>query len=607
MSQLPTPSCSDQILLKEKIVTTTITVSGDWMRLTRIVVIVGLALVLQPVLKATYSIPSARTITWAGKAGLDPVGGIPSAGWATVPCNVIADGVTNQVSQINSCISGAVANRVVKLPCGAIVANGTISMKSNVALRGCAPLRYPTTVLPAADAAVTTLVLNGNQVLFNGGSKTANWTPYGANSGIAVSSGYTKDSTQLTVANTTGLTVNGWISLYQNEDTSLMSWRGINYLGEDCGCSTPHAWQQYTKITAMNGNVLTIDPPVYQVSPSPTGVAVRPQSFGVQMAGLEDVRLQGNNTGTLVRFNFTAYVWLKGIETYGGGDNSGENHILGTFSHNVEIRDSIVHDGGSFNSGANYGIGSYWWNSAYKIENNEIYHTRHSIIFEAGMSGAFIGYNYSHDNAEGEDFSFLSEDCTPNHGANPMMNLWEGNWCQQFYSDYTQGSASYNTLFRNYGYGTRTEFHPASGMPFRIGPFSRDYNLVGNVSGRSSWTSGTAVCNSASCSGNIAYEFGVHTDGSYLDSQSRSTALLQGNYDYVTDGVAVWDNSDHSLPASLYYGSKPAFLGSCAWPAFGPDVPTQIQTLPAKERATGGAGCSGPSAPTAPANLRIQP
>jgi hypothetical protein len=574
------------------------------MRLIRIVAILGLSLVLQPALKAAYSIPSTRTITWAGKAGLDPVGGIPSASWTTVPCNVIADGATNQVSQINSCISGAAANRVVKLPCGAIVASGTINMKSNVALRGCAPIRYPTSVLPTADPNVTTIINNGNYIYFNGGSKGSSW-----GSSLNVTSGYTKDSTQLTLSSVSGLAVNDWVSLYQNEDTSLMSWRGINYLGEDCGCSTPHAWQQYTKVTAINGNVISIDPPVYQTSPSPTGVQVREQSFGVQNAGLEDLRLQGNNTNyRIVWIAFSAYIWIKDVETYGGGNQSGFSHIMMHFSHNLEVRDSIVHDGGSFSSGANYGINTYWWNSAHKIENNEVFHTRHSIIFEGGTSGSFIGYNYSHDNAEAEDYSFFTQDCTPNHGANPMMNLWEGNWCQQFYSDYTQGSASYNTLFRNYGYGTRTEFHPASGTPFRIGPFSRDYNLVGNVSGRSSWTSGTANCNSGSCSGNIGYEFGVHTDGSYMDSQSRSTALLQGNYDYVTDGVAVWDDADHSLPASLYYNSKPAFLGGCAWPAFGPDVTGQIKTLPAKERATGGAACvGGPTPPMAPVNLRIQP
>ena len=40
-----------------------------------------------------------------------------------------------------------------------------------------------------------------------------------------------------------------------------------------------------------------------------------------------------------------------------------------------------------------------------------------------------------------------------------MMNLWEGNNCQQFYSDFTR-SASYNMLFRNNGSGTRA-WHPA--------------------------------------------------------------------------------------------------------------------------------------------------
>jgi hypothetical protein len=558
-------------------------------------------LVLQPALWATYNIPTSRTINWAGKAGLDPVGGIPSGSWTVTNCNVVADGSTNQRTQINSCISGAANNTVVKLPCGPImVSGGIISMKSNVVLRGCTPLTWAN-FLPSADSNVTTLIIGGQYVSFDGGAKGSSW-----GSSINVTSGYTKDSTSLTLSSASGLAVNDWVSLYQNEDTTLMNWRGINYLGEDCGCSNAHAWQQYTKITGINGNTISIDPAVYQTSPSPSGMQVREQTFGITNAGLENIRLQGNNGNhRLVNIDFAKYVWVKGVETYGAGGSSGDVHIMTNFSVNTEVRDSVVHDGGGYNSGSNYGINSYWWNSAHKWENNTVFHTRHSIILEGGGSGYAILYNYSFDNAEGEDFGFFTQDCTPNHGANPMMNLWEGNNCQQFYSDFTQGSASYNMLLRNYGSGTRA-WHPASGTPYRIGPYSRDFTLVGNVSGRSSWTGGTSVCNSGSCSSPIAYEFGVHTDGSYMDSQARSTAVLHGNYDYVTDGVSVWSDTDHALPASLYYGSKPAFFGSCAWPNIGPDVSGFVQTMPAKERATGGTACNATgSAPGQPTGLQL--
>jgi hypothetical protein len=79
------------------------------------------------------------------------------------------------------------------------------------------------------------------------------------------------------------------------------------------------------------------------------------------------------------------------------------------------------------------------------------------------------------------------------------------------------------------------------------------------------------------------------------------------NYDYVTDGVAVWDGgSDHALRNSMYYASKPAFFGGCSWPVFGPDVPGQMGTLPAKDRFEGESDCVGaPSDLTPPSEFRI--
>jgi hypothetical protein len=57
-------------------------------------------------------------------------------------------------------------------------------------------------------------------------------------------------------------------------------------------------------------------------------------------------------------------------------------------------------------------------------------------------------------------------------------------------------------------------------------------NIVGNVIGMSSWTSGTVIANGSDCSPPepTAIRFGC--DGqpdSYTDAQSRSTTILHGN------------------------------------------------------------------------------
>jgi len=103
------------------------------------------------------------------------------------------------------------------------------------------------------------------------------------------------------------------------------------------------------------------------------------------------------------------------------------------------------------------------------------------------------------------------------------------------------------------------------------------------------------------CSPNepAAYRFGCddYWYGSYSDAQVGATTILHGNYDYITDGVANWDSTDHDLKASIYYDSKPDWWCSeTSWPAIGPDVIGKIDDIPSQRRYDGatcsvGAGC----------------
>jgi hypothetical protein len=93
---------------------------------------------------------------------------------------------------------------------------------------------------------------------------------------------------------------------------------------------------------------------------------------------------------------------------------------------------------------------------------------------------------------------------------------------------------------------------------------------------------------------------GTLTLGGANAPSSDATALLQGNYDYKTKGVAYYDGgSNHTFQASYYYTSKPSFIGSCPWPAQGSDLAT-VSSLsqPAYQRATGkSCGTSAPAPP----------
>ena len=70
------------------------------------------------------------------------------------------------------------------------------------------------------------------------------------------------------------------------------------------------------------------------------------------------------------------------------------------------------------------------------------------------------------------------------------------------------------------------------------------------------------------------------------DPKVVATTVRHGNFDYATSTV-VWDAAiaSHSLPASLYLTSKPAFFGSAPWPWVTPETaPQTLATLPARTR-----------------------
>jgi hypothetical protein len=191
-----------------------------------------------------------------------------------------------------------------------------------------------------------------------------------------------------------------------------------------------------------------------------------------------------------------------------------------------------------------------------------------------------------------------------------MMVLMEGNSSAKLTWDFTWGSSSHNTAFRNHVRAQRSAPPTSWGRwGFDVQSMNRFMNIVGNVVGMPTDTSGTAIAN-GNCqpSEPVMFRFGCNEQpGSYTDPQARSTAILHGNYDAITKGVAAWDGGvDHVLKSSMYYAVKPAFMGNCAWPVFGPDLSPVIGTLPAKDRFAGGAACAG-TIPSPPTNLRIVP
>jgi hypothetical protein len=544
---------------------------------------------------AIYDVPPDRRIPW--NAGLDPEGGIPRY---SVSKDAVADysadnkGSSDATAAIQNCVNGVSRPGACSLRAGTYRVDGTINMPAQVVLRGGGPGR---TLLNMSA---------GASIVFIGGSKEDMGAP------IGISSGFTKGSMALTLNSTGGLAVDDWISVYENNPPGLVDSSRCGWCGDDSG-SGQHVIQQFARITAIAGNTISINRPLYFSYSSGNAPSIRTVPFGVFKSGLEDLKLvrTASPDTSLIRSTFARHCWLRNIETIKGGDNNGEQHVSLWFSHGIEVRDSYFHDGYAFGSGANYGVHIIFWNSDHKVENNIFYSLRHGVNLEGGGSGSAILYNYFDGHYESEDTTFLDADLNPNHGAHPMMVLSEGNSSAKLVWDSTLGSSSHQTAFRNHVRIQRS-------MPaFSWGRWgidvqanSRFMNIIGNVVGGPESAGGTVLAN-GNCEPQepTFFRFGCSGQpGSYADSQSRSTAILHGNYDYTTAGVAAWDGgSDHALASSFYYSSKPAFFGKCAWPAIGPDLNPLVGTLPAKARyeGTNPCGITTTQAPPTPVNPHV--
>jgi hypothetical protein len=71
------------------------------------------------------------------------------------------------------------------------------------------------------------------------------------------------------------------------------------------------------------------------------------------------------------------------------------------------------------------------------------------------------------------------------------------------------------------------------------------------------------------------------------DTVAVSTALRDGNFDYVTN-TFNWLGPVKKLPKSMYLPAKPAFFGALQWPWVTPEQPQKFYTLPAKARFVSG-------------------
>jgi hypothetical protein len=340
------------------------------------------------------------------------------------------------------------------------------------------------------------------------------------------------------------------------------------------------------KITAISGNTLTINRPLYYTYNASFSPRIEKYAMA-ENAGVENLHIElvSFPAGASIRLLAAANCWVRNVESYKAG--SSHVTILGGYA-NV-VRSCYFHHGVDYSGGASYGVFLFGRCTDNLVEDNILYYLRHAVTIEWGGCGNVIAYNYAARffDENYPNTNWLMESIHT-HGGHPYMNLFEGNICPNLVFDNALGSSRHNTAFRNHAerYGQGEAGPIAVNLNAVEVQMNNLYeNVIGNVLCRPGDTGSYEVNSSAPG----VYKLGCNQSNcSAPDPRVKDTLLRHGNYDYIT-GTTHWDPAveDRSLPNSYYLTSKPSFFGALPWPMIGPDLNPMVGDLPAKMRFEG--------------------
>ena len=412
---------------------------------------------------ATDIIPTARYNPWWQHAGIR--GGIPVRDTIYI---TLSSTVT--VAQLNAHLDACPSNQVVKLLDGTYSFSTTVSIdKSGVTLRG----EGTNTVLrdTSSGNALTAFVKvgNGPGEYFDG--------RYGTFSETAITAGAVQWSSNITVSSTAGLSVGKLIGIDGEADGTIISATGNGgYLTRP----TTRAYSEYTTIVAINGNDLTIEPPL--IGPLWTNATSEEVFWDTtahtEMSGVENLKVVSVNGSAsakfLVHINLARNCWAKGIHT----ENGGRAQIATEFASNAEVRGCYVCNWSSFLSSF-YGI-EMRHSSHGRVEDNII--DNHSNPYMCpSVSGTVYAFNYNtNDNFQlgggSQSWHIFG------HGGHSHMNLIEGNHFWDVVFERTEGYTDSTVVLRN---RITCEDQGSTGFGVRMMGGHRFISFVGNVLGTS--------------------------------------------------------------------------------------------------------------------------
>jgi len=508
----------------------------------------------------------------------------------------------NLQNTLNGCASGT----VVQLLAGTYTVPSTIYVPSGVVLRGQASAGTNATIIAlAASGRGPVLAIGPTDVFDQTCYNNSNYTTFVGD--LAVDAIQEQNEISIAAKNTT-FAVGDFALIDQADDTSIIS------VGDSNGSFSRkqgRTLSQRVEIVSVDSakGILTLADPVHWTFKTSQKAQIIKGNYPVtKWAGIEHIWVQGGKglgdwLGRMaggIDVSNAAYCWVKDVQTDG---TSNGMHITLTGTNRCVVRDSHFHNSAQYGFGQdNYGIVVRCAGADNLVENNIARYMNKPILFNNSGGGNVVGYNYadnewSLDSNSGDQFQESSIDV---HCTFPHMELIEGNYAAHVGASTTHGNAGYLTYFRNYVSSQQAPGPivwslpelPQTGnvMALQIDATDHHMTAIGNVLGSTTNAAlGVPVSLGTADLSKVYMAYGdngtpaIFSLGPKTDV-SVTTLWWHGNFDTV-NGKVMWNPglATQTLPASLYYASKPAWwpTGS-AWPWTGPDVTPMVGTLPAQ-------------------------
>ena len=539
-----------------------------------VIVFAGLASAASPPWSGI--IDSPRAADWAS-AGV--TGGISTR---TAICQTLSPGVT--AAQIRTAMINCPAGQVVFLNAGTYNIGGIdldVDTTNNNTLRGAGPnqtiLKFTGT--EGCSGPQAGLCVGGQWIDVSGTPQgSANWT-----------AGYTVGTTVITLSNVTGLQVGDQIILDQTNSSSDTGEVFINCstsFTDEGGCSPAEnrgrAQNHHAIVQAINGNQVTIDPPIRMPnwsggSPQAIWSAQRPRTgIGIENLTVDASSLGNDSSGIL--FMGAVNSWVKNVRV----NDPDRAHIRFYQSSRITVQDSLLY-GGRRTHSTSYGFEVYGA-SDLLLQNNIIEKRTSPFSLSGPGSGTVIAYNYAR-NQPWDSPTNYQPGTVLWHEAGISHYLLEGNDFPTVWHDDIHGTTHFHTMFRNLIEGDAAK--AANTSIIQLNSYGRYFNIVGNVLGRGTYYTTYEASGSTGGGDLFIYSLGQSPGaGVPNDALVKSTMFRWGNYDTVNNanrflasevpsGISPYPNSvpgSQTLPFSFYLSAKPAWFGSIPWPAIGPEV-----------------------------------